>query len=405
MSGSNSSDNAGESLMDRFHRAVANDTNNESCVAMLEELQQPIASLSLISSNDNDLNDLSTSALYFITLEHYLAIKLINLTTPNDRLDQRRRNLQRACDLFAAFLQRLGQFDKEPTSNDDQRLSCLLTKDERKQYDDLLELQSMLTAEDASSSSSSFMRPTMAPPVNRDVKIARFKQRQAAEKERQRLQALQQRRNRLLGNNQTDSDELDGFDGESLRRQLALTSLAICKVEALEEYGSVLREIPMITMMLQSQAQQGDVLSSSRYGTTSHNGVDPRTRPRPPPSDKPLELTHITQDSTTGELQIRREQIQSQVFRPGWNQPTMSLEELAEREMNDAKERHERQLQAEEAQKGQPRRYEFLKKDGLEDDADLVDASAELDRKWDDWKDENPRGSGNKRGDVGDRNF
>ena len=46
-----------------------------------------------------------------------------------------------------------------------------------------------------------------------------------------------------------------------------------------------------------------------------------------------------------------------------------------------------------------------MSKSEMEDRADLVDASAALDRKWDDWKDENPRGSGNKRGDVGDRNF
>jgi hypothetical protein len=37
---------------------------------------------------------------------------------------------------------------------------------------------------------------------------------------------------------------------------------------------------------------------------------------------------------------------------------------------------------------------EQLRKDGQEDDADLVDASAALDRQWDDFKDENPRGSG-----------
>jgi hypothetical protein len=41
----------------------------------------------------------------------------------------------------------------------------------------------------------------------------------------------------------------------------------------------------------------------------------------------------------------------------------------------------------------------------MEDDANLVDASAKLDRDWDDWKAENPKGSGNKMGDVGDRNF
>ena len=41
----------------------------------------------------------------------------------------------------------------------------------------------------------------------------------------------------------------------------------------------------------------------------------------------------------------------------------------------------------------------------MEDDADLVDKSAALDRKWDEWKEENPRGSGNKMSERGDRNF
>jgi immunoglobulin-binding protein 1 len=115
-------------------------------------------------------------------------------------------------------------------------------------------------------------------------------------------------------------------------------------------------------------------------------------------------VTRVTKDAF-GQLQVKREEIRSGVLRPGWNQPTMSLEELAEREVRDALEREERQRSAEAEARGGPRRYDQLEKDGAEDDADLVDASAALDRKWDDWKDENPRGSGNKRGNVGDRNF
>ena len=116
-------------------------------------------------------------------------------------------------------------------------------------------------------------------------------------------------------------------------------------------------------------------------------------------------MTHITQDHTTGQLQIRREEIRAKVFQPGWNLPTMSLDELAEREVRAAEERTVRQRDAESAARLQPRRYEQLRKDELDDDADLVDASAALDRQWDAFKDENPRGSGNKRGDEGDRNF
>jgi immunoglobulin-binding protein 1 len=135
-----------------------------------------------------------------------------------------------------------------------------------------------------------------------------------------------------------------------------------------------------------------------------YTGKSSDERAPPPLSKEPLKLTHITKDAT-GQLLIRKEEMQSQVFRPGWNQPTMSLQELGELEMQQAIERDERQKEAEETRKDDPRRYEQLVKDGMEDNHDLMDASAALDRQWDAFKDENPRGSGNKRGDVGDRNF
>jgi len=83
----------------------------------------------------------------------------------------------------------------------------------------------------------------------------------------------------------------------------------------------------------------------------------------------------------------------------------MKIDKIAKKEVQEAIARSQQQDIAEREKKLQPRRYEFLVRDGLEDDKDLVDASAKLDRDWDDWKDENPRGSGNKMGDRGDRNF
>lgn len=83
----------------------------------------------------------------------------------------------------------------------------------------------------------------------------------------------------------------------------------------------------------------------------------------------------------------------------------MTLAEYGNMEVARAREREERQKQTEVEILDKPRRYEQLLRDGMEDDANLVDASANLDREWDDWKDANPRGSGNKMGDRGDRNF
>ena len=165
---------------------------------------------------------------------------------------------------------------------------------------------------------------------------------------------------------------------------------------------------------MMARAQQAQQLQQSRYNNSTTND---RGQVKPKGSGNNgnelgrsgdgggLKLTRITKDGMTGQLQIRKEEIRSGVFKPGWNQPTMSLQELAEREVAAAMEREERQKKSEAAAANAPRRFEHVVKDGMEDDADLVDASAALDQKWDDWKDENPRGSGNKRGDVGDRNF
>lgn len=43
-------------------------------------------------------------------------------------------------------------------------------------------------------------------------------------------------------------------------------------------------------------------------------------------------------------------------------------------------------------------RYKELLRDGEEDDDELLDEATMADRAWDDWKDHNPRGIGNKLG-------
>merc|ERR1719162_183413 len=132
--------------------------------------------------------------------------------------------------------------------------------------------------------------------------------------------------------------------------------------------------------------------------TGDGDGTDDSSFRPPPQSNKGLQVTHISQDEATGQLRFKRDEIRSKVFQPGWSQPTMSLEELGDREYEEAIEREKRQKQAEADRIYQPKRYEELAKDGMEDNAELVEASAKLDRDWDEWKDQNPRGSGNKMG-------
>lgn len=214
-------------------------------------------------------------------------------------------------------------------------------------------------------------------------------------------------------------------------RNIDTSRLKLYAEESLEEMQSSKSELEMLEMAVQFEAMGGQNNQRDARMThgnrTAHPNGNNSDELR---SQQPLQLTQITQDPLSGQLQfnkqqishgtirniglpnsslggiqMQRQQIAEGVFKPSWNLPTMSLEELAERERADAIARSKSHKEAEARAKTMPRRYEQLAKDGMEDDADLVDKSAALDRKWDEWKEENPRGSGNKMSERGDRNF
>ena len=95
-------------------------------------------------------------------------------------------------------------------------------------------------------------------------------------------------------------------------------------------------------------------------------------------------------------LSSRKENIKAGVFQPGHRLPTMTIEELADIEVAAALERQRKTEAMPASGRRENRRMEHLKMDGDEDDKDLADEAAAHDRAWDDWKDEHPKGSGNK---------
>lgn len=354
--------------MERFEQAQELSDKIE-LVAALESMQTDIA---LCISSNEDLDDIATPNLTYLSLEHLLAEAYVELPMKNG-MQERLQNLTRACDLWQAFFERL------------ERLG-LLSVDEKKQFHALLEVLESLNNDN--------QEPKLPPQISRDMKIARFQMQTEAQKEKDRLKSLQERRQRL---NILQDETIDGYDDDSLERSIALTITGkLHKVQAFDGWGSVLQELPLCARMVNSQSQ--DQSQQNRYALQL-------PFERPAPNGRGLQVTQITQDESTGQLRLHRQEIKSNVLRPGWNQPTMTLEELGERELQQAIARDQAQKESELERARDPRRYEFLVRDGLEDDAELVDASADLDRAWDNFKDENPRGSGNKRGDVGDRNF
>lgn len=352
-----SNNNEGQSLLDRYRNAISLVSSNaEVAVDILTSIQSEAAAHFSFRQSSERLDDISTSSLPFLMLEHQLAMAYLNLPTRGiEELPIRKQNLSTSCSLWDAFFR---------------NLECIeaLSVPEVKAYHTLLDC-----SEDTTNT---------FPISSRDEKIVRHRTKQEASDQASKWDALKARRRRLQV---PETEDLDGYDEEGLDRNLALAQLEISKHEAFDEWGSVLRELPMIERMIK------EVDSGSQA-------------PQPQrASKKGLAVTRITKDSMTGKLVVKKDEVRSTVFRPGWNQPTMSLEELADREVKAALDREQRQKDAESIQK--PARYDQLVKKGLDDNDELVEASAALDRAWDDFKDENPRGCGNKRGDVGDRNF
>ncbi|KAH7465986.1 hypothetical protein KRP22_014970 [Phytophthora ramorum] len=217
--------------------------------------------------------------------------------------------------------------------------------------------------------------------LSRDEKIQRFQLQREMEK---KLQEVQKRREEKgdehVGGHKEDADELDDDedDMEDLEREQLMTFIQLSVVKCMEEQASINQEKDMLETMLKMNAatDKQDLFSEAH-------------RPPPPPQGQGIEVTRINP-----QMEMRRETVRSGVFQPGHRLPTMTLEEYADRELADAQERQKREQEAPQG----PRRYEQLVEDGDEDDLALVEESTYKDRAWDDWKDANEKGIGNKQG-------
>lgn len=401
------------SLSERYAAALASvETSPATAVSLWTDLQHDVAQAGLLSVETDAMEDICTSTLPLLLIEHHLALALNRLPTPPpsnqqqhgrgtaESMTARRDHLLRACDLWDSFLGKLQALEQ---LNATEKLEYLALRESSDQFhshihgnnnnnsDNFVDNRMASSSSSSTASAAATTLKLMQPVVDRDAKIARFRRQQQAQQEQERLESLKRRRGRI---GIPPEEEMDGHDWEGLQRTLALTAIQVATATCIEEWTSVLRELPMISMMEQQQHQTNE-RRDDRYRNNSHGSEMP----------PPMKVTHITQDGTTGELLFRRQEIRSNVVKSAWSQPTMSLEEFADREVADALERESRQKASEVHQKTQPRRYDQLVKDGMEDNADLVEASAVLDRRWDQFKEENRRGSGNRRGNVGDRNF
>ena len=183
-------------------------------------------------------------------------------------------------------------------------------------------------------------------------------------------------------------------DRETCDVQRELKDLEICKLQ--NHFMDVMNDLNVYKQelqLLQHMEELHELEDEFPPNNLDENAFGLPTLPPLPyrPGEGPG--IQVTRTSKVGdEIIMTKEVIRANVFESRMAKPTMTLEEFADIEVANAIAREQAQLDAE-----QPiRRYNQLVADGDEDKEELVDQATEKDREWDDWKDNNPRGWGNK---------
>ncbi|KAF9540751.1 hypothetical protein EC957_003769 [Mortierella hygrophila] len=301
-----------------------------------------VRQLSLFSDNEF-MEDISTKDLRFLLTEYYLGELFLKRVTP-DRL----------ADLNSGK-EHLDHFLLQCETHD------ILTPSDKK----YLEQLTTNAPKDAA--------------TRRGEKIARFKR----EKEmRNQIEEF----HKILGTTNSGYEGELSSELEDQYRDFVLLHLQYAIFQTMEQLVGIQQEIPMLQQMAERRAAQGsnDNRAANRASDDASDGkVDSTiwnaTGPLMDPQGRPLRPFMITN---------KRAEMMKGVFRPGHSLPTMSIEEYLDQEME---------------------RGNFLsggteepkKKEADDNDEDAVNAETIKARNWDDFKDDNPKGWGNKGGRIG----
>ncbi|CAH9123456.1 unnamed protein product [Cuscuta epithymum] len=266
----------------------------------------------------------------------------------------------------------------------------------------------------------------------RAKKIARFKRQKEAESKLLELKERKERRGRstkasaLSTPVEAGEEDVLDEDGEEGREVwLATISLSLCK--AIDLLEMLRKEDEMLSAIKEKQLEEGQTPISQAIldertmkAEAWHRSAAARslyTRPA-----NPITCATFAQDVIEGRANVsqvhehkhqplifgpaslvggnpttQRERMAAQVFQPHYRMPTMSIEEAGLKEMEIMNKWQEKNVKLmEEANSAWYKENRTSKpvEEGEEEDEDAAEEKA---RAWDDWKDDNPRGAGNKK--------
>ena len=209
-------------------------------------------------------------------------------------------------------------------------------------------------------------QPIVFPAISRDEKINRYK----------RMKELKERV-RILSDEMKKIEKMQGKgeEEESMDRNWFIATIQMHIMVGLDDLvllhaeWSILKEQKNVVEMDETETKDSDWKLDMPQSTGPLLSSDGQVL-------RPFILTS------------KRDEFKSQVFRPHWRLPTMTVDEYLQREMERGNVIYgtgEQSPEEQERRKGEEEEIE-----------ELVDQKTYKDRAWDDYKDDNPRGWGNR---------
>ncbi|GAB2265063.1 PP2A regulatory subunit tap46 [Dionaea muscipula] len=383
----------------KMHQSASESTIDQvdvrkGCEA-LEKCEEMISKLGLFSRNETK-DDISTANIKYLLVPYYLG-ELIEKIFGEDRI---------------------------------QTLKASQTK--LKEFISLCEAMELIPQEELESTgqggSNSFVD-------RRARKIARFKCQKAAESKLLEIKEQKERRRRSSRaaalSTPVDIGEEDMLDDDGEEeREAWLTTISLALYKVLDLLEMLKKEEEMLSAMkekhLQSESKElsqklldervekaeawhRDAAARARYtkpadpitcATFAQDVLEGRAKVSQAHEHKHQPLLFGPASLISGNLTTERERMAAQVFQPSHRLPTMSIEEAGLREMemmNKWQERNRKLMEEANSSWYKDSRKQLGPPSNEDGDEDEDDAAVEKARAWDDWKDDNPRGAGNKK--------
>ncbi|KAJ3281901.1 hypothetical protein HDU79_010394 [Rhizoclosmatium sp. JEL0117] len=341
-------------------------TKVSTALSLLSSCQSMVRELGIFSENE-PIDEINTLDLRFLLIDYYssvLSLKQQPQHAPNLIRSVATKNQDRIAVLksslasFDSFLFALEMID---ALADDEKLFVL-------------------------DPNAAFAVPK-DPALARAAKIERFKREKALKEKLKVLQAAvdEARKDTAKSsgnnNNKKEDEEPVELRDDDLYRSLMLTTIQLCVQKSFEEMKMAREELDMLEQIAKMEAMRpppsasnGKEDSADRLDDLAQLKIKPDTLLTK--DGKPRQPFLITNQS-------KRQEFQNGVFQPGYNLPTMTVDEFLANEFARGN-----------VISGGGKMPEKVVKEDLGEEAD--DLETYKARAWDEYKDDNPKGWGNR---------